>query len=186
MYFLALCALAGCQKAPTQDDLVRKNAETLLLEKMNDPASYEFVKLELRDSLLIQQHVDFRRGSAELQVKYAAEELERMQGYQDRFPRLYDEDKEAQISEELARKEAFLASINALAESLGDRVNEVESYIYLMSFRANNAMGAKILNDYVIQVSAEEGFPVIHVGEKPEDYIFRPEGFPGYEKLIGR
>jgi hypothetical protein len=86
----------------------------------------------------------------------------------------------------MAKDAARLAAITALAESLGDRLNEVESYIYLMSFRANNAMGAKILNDYLIHVSAEEGFPVIHIGEKPEDLIFRPEGFPGYEKLIGR
>jgi len=186
MYLLALCALAACQKAPTQDDLVRKNAEALLLEKMNDPSSYEFVKLELRDSILIKDHVDFRRGTAELQVKYANEELEREQSYKERLPSMYDDAKVASAMVEQAEKQAFLAAINDLAESLGNRMNEVESYIYLMSFRANNAMGAKILNDYLIQVSAEEGFPVIHIGEKPEDLIFRPEGFPGYEKLIGR
>jgi hypothetical protein len=186
MYFLALCALAACQKAPTQDDLVRKNAETLLLEKMNDPASYEFVKLELRDSLLIQQHVDFRRGNAERDLQRTTENLERQRNYQQTVPSIYDAGKVQSLEKEMAKDAARLAAITALAESLGDRMNEVESYIYLMSFRANNAMGAKILNDYLIQVSAEEGFPVIHVGEKPDDLIFRPEGFPGYEKLIGR
>lgn len=181
MSIIALAA-AACEKTLSQDELVRKNAEAYFLEKMNDPASYEFVKLELLDSFLISDHVSFRRDGFMINLKFDKERLARQLSYETELPSIYDPAEVEKLQSEIAKEEKIIAAIDAIAAGLD--TTAVESYIYLFSFRANNAMGAKILNEYFLQVDVAPGFGVFHAGDELKDITFRPTALPGYLELI--
>jgi hypothetical protein len=183
--FLAICCLmmlAACATTPTTEELVRQNAEAYFLEKMNDPASYEFVKLELRDSFLISDHVSWRRDGFLISLKSDRQALERQLRYESELPSLYEPEKVEKLQANIARMEAVVAGIDSIAAGID--TTAVESYLYTFSFRANNAMGAKILNEYILQVGVAPNYEVFHAGESVTDVVFRPTALPGYLELI--
>src|SRR5690554_6126709 len=152
--FFALIAigLTSCsEKQPTQDDIVKKNAETYVKEKMNDPASYEFVKLELMDSVTFSDNIEYRKDYFSRNMEYDQSSLERQERYKTEIPSMYDEKDVEELKAKIEKNERILSKIDSLATLLGDRKNEVASYTYIFSFRGNNALGAKILNEYIVQ-----------------------------------
>ena len=58
--FIAIGLTSCSEKKTTQDDIVKKNAELYVKEKMNDPSSYEFVKLERMDSITFSDNIEFQ------------------------------------------------------------------------------------------------------------------------------
>ena len=49
------------EATPSQHDIVEANAEAYLQDKLDDPSSYEFVSLELMDSVLYKDNIEYRR-----------------------------------------------------------------------------------------------------------------------------
>jgi hypothetical protein len=74
--------------------------------------------------------------------------------------------------------------IDLLADQLGEKANDVASYTYLYSFRGNNKLGAKVLNEYILQTNPAPDFKVLKLAENRDDMILNPNDFPGYREMI--
>ncbi len=182
--FIALGLTSCSEKLPTQDDIVKKNAEEYVKEKMNDPSSYEFVKLELIDSVLFSDNIEYRKDYFSRNMEYDRSSLERQESYKTEFPSMYDEKDVDDLKAKIEKNERILAKIDSLANQLGERKNEVASYTYIFSFRGNNALGAKILNEYVVQTDPSPDFKIINMTDDKDKIYLNPNDFPGYREMI--
>ena len=182
--FIALRLTSCSEKLPTQDDIVKKNAEEYVKEKMNDPSSYEFVKLELIDSVLFSDNIEYRKDYFSRNMEYDRSSLERQESYKTEFPSMYDEKDVDDLKAKIEKNERILAKIDSLANQLGERKNEVASYTYIFSFRGNNALGAKILNEYVVQTDPSPDFKIINMTDDKDKIYLNPNDFPGYREMI--
>lgn len=185
MLIILTIGLFSCgEKKPTRDELVRIKAEEYVKSKMNDPATYEFVKLELKDSVLYSANIDYRKEYFNRNMGYDKESLERLKGYKNEIPSMYSKEKEDELNDKIRKNEEILTAIDSLANELGSRKNEVASYTYLFSFRGNNALGAKILNEYVLQTNPAPDYEVINMTDDAKKIFLNPNDFPGYKEMI--
>lgn len=177
LFALVIIELISCTgKQPTQDEIVMKNAEEYVKSKMNDPESYEFVKIELIDSVLFKDNIQLQRGYFSQDIDKDRRLLEIKERYKT------DEQEVQDLKAEIEKNEKILFKIDSLESELGDRKNEVASYDYIFSFRGNNALGAKILNEYVLQTGPAPDFKVIDMNDEGIKHRY-PNHFPGYEVI---
>lgn len=147
-FLIILMGITSCaEKQATQDEIVRKNAEEYLQPKLNDPSSYEFVKIELLDSVLYSDNVNYRREKFQKEFEKDKENLERQERQKTETSSIYSEEEVAELNEKMKKNEKILYEINSLETKLGDRKSSVASYTYVFNFRGNNALGAKVLNE---------------------------------------
>ena len=182
--FIAIGLTSCAKKQPTQDDIVKKNAKTYVKEKMNDPSSYEFVKLELMDSITFNENIEYRKNYFSGNMEYDQSLLERQEGHKTEIPSIYNEKDIEELKAKIEKNERILSKIDSLTTLLGDRKNEVASYTYIFSFRGNNALGAKILNEYVVQTDPAPDFKIINMTDDKDKIFLNPNDFPGYREMI--
>jgi hypothetical protein len=181
LILLSVFALTSCnQKPPTQDEIVKKNVEEYIKPKLNDPKSYEFVKLELADSVLFSDNVKYRRNYFQDNLERYREDLV----YRTENPLMYDEVEIGETKEKIANTEKILIEINSLETKLGTRTNEVASYTYIFQFRGNNALGVKTLNTYYVQTGSSPELLVTNMTDDLDKIFFNPNDFPGYREMI--
>ena len=178
--------LTSCQseKEPIQQDIVKKNVEEYLKPKMNDPESYEFAELKLTDSILYSDNVKYRKEYFEKNLKYDKDDLERQERYKTEIPSMYSEEKVTELNSKIEKNEKILSEIERLSTELGDKANDVASYTYYYSFRGNNKLGAKVLNEYILQTNPSPDFKVLKLAEKRDQVLLNPNDFPGYREMI--
>src|SRR5690606_35048276 len=116
----ALGLTACSEKQPTQDDIVKKNAEEYVKEKMNDPSSYEFVKLELMDSITFSDNIEYRKDYFSRNMDYDRSSLERQERYKTEIPSMYDEKEVEDLKAKIEKNERIISKIDSLATLLGD------------------------------------------------------------------
>lgn len=183
--FLTLIGFTSCtEKQPTRDEIVKKNTEEYLKPKLNDPDSYEFVKLELIDSILYSDNIKYRKEYFQKDLENDKEDLERQERYKTEIPSMYKEEDVTELNEKIAKNEKILSAIDSLETELGPKKDEVASYTYIFSFRGNNALGAKILNEYVVQTDPEPNYKIINMTDDKDKVFLNPNDFPGYREMI--
>lgn len=183
--FLTLIGFTSCtEKQPTQDEIVKKNAEEYLKPKLNDPNSYEFVKLELIDSVLYSDNIKYRKERFQKDIEYDKDNLERQERYKTEIPSMYKEEEVTELNEKIAKNEKILSAIDSLETELGSRKNDVASYTYIFSFRGNNALGAKILNEYIVQTDPKPELTIKNMTDDKDKVFLNPNDFPGYREMI--
>jgi len=178
--------LTSCsEKVPTQDDIVKANAEEYLKPKLNDPKSYEFAEMELIDSVLYSDNIEWRANYFGKRLKSDKEDLERKEGYKTgSLSFLYKQEEVDEINIEIAKNEKILNAIDSIKTSLGSTINEVASYTYIFSFRSNNALGGKVLNEYIIQTEPKPSLKIINMTDDKGKLYLTPNSFPGYQEMI--
>lgn len=174
------------EKKPNRDKIVKLNVEEYLKSRMNDPESYEFVKLELIDSISFSNNIEYRKESFQRNLKYDKDDLERQKRYKIDIPSMYQEEKIEELNEKIAKNEKILAKIDSLEADLGNRKNETASYTYIYSVRGNNKMGAKILNEYIVQTNPAPNFEIINMTDDKDKMYLNPNDFPGYREVISK
>jgi hypothetical protein len=185
LFVFITIGLTSCsEKQPTQDDIVKKNAKEYIKEKMNDPSSYVFVKLELMDSITFNDNIEYRKDYFSRNMEYDRSSLERQEGYKTEIPSMYSEKDVEDLKTKIEKNERILSQIDSLATLLDDRKNEVASYTYIFSFRGNNALGAKILNEYLVQTDTAPDFKIINMTDDKDKIFLNPNDFPGYREMI--
>ncbi len=185
LFSFSTIGLISCSvKQPTQDDIVKKNLEEYVKEKMNDPSSYEFVKLELKDSITYNDNIEYRKDDFRRNMEYDLNSLQRQETYKAEIPSMYDEKEVEELKAKIEKNEKILSKIDSLATLLGDKKNEVASFTYLFSFRGNNALGVKILNEYVVQTNPAPDFKIINMTDDKNKIFLNPNDFPGYREMI--
>jgi len=182
--FIVIGVTSCSVKQPKQDDIVKKKAEAYVKEKMNDPISYEFVKLELIDSITFNDNIEYRKDYFSRNMEYDLSSLERKEGYKTEFPSMYNEKDIADLKAQIEKNKRIVSKIDSLETLLGNKKNEVASYTYIFSFRGNNTLGAKILNEYVLQTDAAPDFEIINMTDDKDKIFLNPNDFPGYREMI--
>jgi hypothetical protein len=185
LFALMTLGLTSCsEKKPNRDEIVIKNAEEYLKAKMNDPKSYEFVKLVLIDSVLYSDNIQYRKEAFSKYLEDDKDEIKRKEGYKIDLPSMYDEKEIEELKAQIAKNEKILMKIDSLETKFGNKKNEVASYTYVFSFRGNNALGAKILNEYILQTNPSPDFKVINMTDDKDKVYLNPNDFPGYREMI--
>ena len=185
LFALVSIGLTSCaEKEPNRDEIVKKNAEEYIKSKMNDPKSYEFVKIELVDSVLYSDNIEYRKEYFKRKMEYDQSSLEREESDKTEFPILYDEKRVQELNSKIEKNKRILTKIDSLASELGERKNEVASYTYIFSFRGNNALGAKILNEYAVQTDQAPEYKIINMTDEKDKMFLNPNDFPGYREMI--
>jgi len=173
------------EESKTQKEIVRDNAEAYLKPNMNDPESYEFVDLTLMDSVIYADNVEYRKNHFSRDLESNRRSLERQEEYKDgALSSMYNEEEVAKLEERIGRNNKILEAIDSLEVALGDELNDVASYTYIYSFRGNNAFGAKVLNEYILQTNPAPDFEIINMTTDEKRIILNPNNFPGYQEMI--
>ncbi|MFN2373782.1 MAG: hypothetical protein ABR545_08210 [Cyclonatronaceae bacterium] len=185
LFALITIGFASCtEKQPTQDEIVRKNAEEALKSRMNDPESYEFASLELIDSVLYSDNIEFRRDLIRSDIRSAQGYLDIQQIYKEHpITNMYNQEIVDVWTGYIEESEGILAKIDSLEILLGEGKNAIASYTYLFSFRGNNSFGAKTLNEYILQTEPAPGFKVINMTDDQDELNPSPNEFPGYREM---
>lgn len=175
----------SCKEKPlTQDEIVKQNAEEYAKFQMNDPESYEFVKLELMDSILYSDNIEYRRKYFQEILQFDEYDLDRLENYKKEIPILYDKKKVTKAKEKLSEDEEILKKIDSLETILGDRKTEVASYTYNYIFRGKNSLGAKVINQYILQTNPKPNYKIINMTDDKNKVLINPNDFPGYREMI--
>lgn len=185
---IVIIGLTSCmEKEPTRDEIVKRNVEEYLKPKMNDPESYEFVELRLTDSILYSDNIKFRKESFQQQIKYNSDLLEIIENYKTEFPKLWEDEKKEEavnLIAEINKNKEIIFKIDLLESELGQKANNVASYTYFFKFRGKNKMGAKVLNEYILQTDHSPEFKVINLADDKGKVFVAPNGFPGYNEMM--
>ncbi len=166
-------------KQPNQYEIVKENAENYVKRRMNDPDSYEFVELKLLDSVLYKDNLEYRRKWQKIGIGDDKKRLERQANY----PSTSSIDSESKLKGRIAQREKILVAIDSIEATMGEQINEVASYTYLFSMRGNNKMGAKVLNELMIQTSPAPDFEMLNMTDNNDDMLPAPNQFPGYDLI---
>lgn len=182
---LITIGLTSCSENKiNQEDIVKNNTEEYLKSKLNDPKSYEFVKIQLIDSVLYSDNIQYRKETFNEYIQDAKDDIKRKEVYKIEIPSIYDENEIARLKADITKNEKILAKIDSLETKLGNKKNDVASYTYTFSFRGNNAMGAKVLNEYIVQTSPSPDFKIINMTDEKDKVYLNPNDFPGYIEMI--
>ena len=163
---------------------MKQNAEEYIKSKMNDPNSYEYVKLELIDSVLYSDNIEYRKDYFKHNIEYNQSSIEQQESYKTELPSLYDEQEIKDLNAEIEKSKRILSKIDSIEAQMGDKKNEVASFTYIFSFRGNNALGAKVMNEYIIQTTSAPDFKIINMTNDKNKVLLNPNGFPGYKEMI--
>ncbi len=185
IFLLTTILFLSCkEKKPTQDEIVKKNIEGKLIPKMNDPKSYEFVELKLIDSVLYIDNINYRKKYFKDLISYDKNHLKQIEEYKTKLPSLYDDKEVNDLKEKIKQNELIIKKIDSLEKKLDNKINNVASYTYKFSFRGNNALGAKILKEYIVQTKPAPGLEIINMTDDKDKVYLNPNDFPGYREMI--
>lgn len=182
---LFLILLISCtKKEPTRDEIVKNNVEQYLMDKLDDPDSYEFVEISLRDSTLYKENIVMEIDNWKSSLQFDKDQLERQERYKEELPYLFNEEDYENYKAKVKKDELIIKKIDSLKEALGARVNDVAAYSFFFKFRANNKLGAKTLHAFVVQTKMGPDYDLINFTNEKEKIILNPNRYPGYEEII--
>lgn len=172
------------EKPLTINEIVRNSTEEYLKDKLNDPDSYEFVKLVLLDSVLYKDNITYRKDMFINHLDTYQNDLESQLSWKKLVPSMYDEQNILEIKANIEETIKILSAIDSLESVMGDMVNDVASYTFIFSFRATNAMSAKVLEKYYLQTSESPNYEVLNLAEDMDQLYLNPGDFPGYIDMV--
>ncbi|MCH8490220.1 MAG: hypothetical protein LAT81_09880 [Oceanicaulis sp.] len=169
---------------PTQQKIVQDNIEDYLFDKLNDVESYEFVKLDLIDSITFSNNIEFRRKSYVKKIESDEYSL----NIENKFSGSISSDANlnniVRLEESIAKNKRILSVIDSITDHLGDNVNKVASYTYHFAFRANNSLGVKTLSNFIVQTDTAPSFRILNLTDNENEVFLTPNGFPGYDLVL--
>lgn len=175
-FIASISLFMSCNNEPTKNDIIRKNAEELIKNSMHDPASYEFVSIEVIDSDTYKNNINQRKNLFSKRLASGYRSL----SFDLENNRIDDMNKTLL---EIKKDSLILVGIDSIENSMKDKINDVISYTYLFKIRGKNEMGVKILSEYYIQTNAENN-EIINLVDDEKKLYLTPFNFPGYEELI--
>jgi hypothetical protein len=185
---LFILSIIGCNNSGTTgnandlkpEDIIRKNAEEYLKKSLNDPSSYEFVSLKAFDTVRYKKNIDEDKSEVNRDIDYAKDQIKF-------YTEMSFSKKDIeQFKHDLIKKTAILKGIDSIEISMGSKVNDIAALIYIYSFRAKNAFGALVLNDYYLEITSGPDYKILNIAENSDKLSVEPNGFPGQRELYSR
>lgn len=174
----------GGNKVPSQDEIVKINIEEFLKQRMDDPGSYEFVDLDLVDSVLYIDNINRKLKDYDSSIKREQDRLDTQLGYKKDYPFLYKEKEVNKLKASIDRENKYKIKVDSIKNVMGNDVDNVASYTYIFSMRGNNKMGAKVLVEYIVQTGNSPDYEVLNMVTEREKMFVTPNVFPGYEEIM--
>ena len=164
---IAVC-LAACGTTPSdsnseqtievvksQDDIILENIEAALIDRLNDPTTYEFVSLTKEKVITLGDNIEYRR---------------------DLFSGILKSSNEAENA-------AFDAVFDSLSGVYANELDRVIATNYVIEYRASNALGATILDSAFVQVAGGGGNEIWQVGEERKNLSNNPTDIPNWVSI---
>lgn len=133
-----LIALSSCNKSTEgknkAEDIIKNNIELKLKETMNDPNSFEFVSMEITDTLSVRDRREF-----------------------------LNDEKYKNIIENPYTSSQMLFLVKELYTFLQKQTDEEKDAVYYIDYniRGKNSFGAKVLSNYSVTVLNDEAYTVL-------------------------
>lgn len=163
LVIIAILTLAvGC-KEPEKPRTLADDALDILVSRLNDPDSFELASETLVDSTSIRTNIQRCRD---------------IEGDPEPYKKWW--------KEQYIEKKKILSALDSAEASFEEMgiLDSIVSYTYVITCRATNAFGAKVLGDSYIQI-APNG-ELIKIADDVSGLAMCPGMFPGYESIYGR
>lgn len=183
---ILLLIFSSCsEKKLSQKEMVKKNAEQYLKQRLDDPESYEFVELKFRDSVLFKDNIEREIKYQKSNLDFDKNQLKKQKEYKAEGFSLFNEEEYKEYKNKVEKGKRIIQRIDSVKNELGEEANNVAAYSYFFKFRANNKLGAKTLHTYVVQTKPGPNFEIINMTGDKGKIILNPNRFPGYNEIMG-
>lgn len=136
----------NCKNEPSRDELVKSKIEETVLKNLDDPESYEFVELTLLDSTT---NKDNYENSKDVR-NYLIDTDKRLLMIDPNGDNTMLEESIKKMEEELLEIDEEFKRIESKNQQ-----DSVVAYKYLFKARANNKLGAKVLNSMYVSITPD-------------------------------
>jgi hypothetical protein len=183
LFGLFLFVFACSEKEKTSEEKFILKIENKLKSHLDDPQSYEFVGIEVYDSITYEKAINNRIDM----FLSSTEDIRRSLEHNWDMADILGGNPYKKENEELLEKNdkylKIIHGLDSINKSLGDKSMDVLSYVYKFSFRNKNAFGATVLNGAFIQTINKDS--IIIITQNKDELI---DGFtdeiPGYFKIV--
>lgn len=175
---LLVSFLFSCGNENNREDRVKQNVEELIKKSMDDPKSYEFVSIEVIDSVTYKDNIDYRK-------EHFVKSLNMNRDNIDFYTEIGKNEEIEKYQLEMKKDSLIIDEINSIEQKLGDEVNKIASYTYQFKCRGNNKFGAKILVSYYVQTDFRND-SIINITDDIDKLYLNPTDFPGYIDLLNK
>ena len=180
---------------PNPEKIVKNNIKEYVKKHMHDPESYEFVSLTPFDTVLYKDNIENEIKAYEEGIEHYKQSIE-MNMESIEFDMQFDNNEEriakykSEIEEykkEIEKYNNILNAFDSIKNALGDKINDIASYTFILECRANNAMGAKILSSFYVQTTPSLDYKIINFTEEISKIVSStPNKFPGYDEIMNK
>lgn len=147
------CLIASCQTEPSPSEIILSKVETQVKEKMNDPESYELGSFEAIDTIRTIDNL-FSAHSNAVEISVSATKTlsltRRLYELQPTEKNRKDYDSRTARAIEYNDEVARITSLLEKADTLSN-----DAVQWLLVYRGNNKLGAKVRNEIHVQTSME-------------------------------
>ena len=144
---------------------------------------YIYEKNQNRDEIYLPKSLT-QNNKEEIIVKYIDNINYRLDAFKKNIEWCKSSDRsEGDKLNEIKKNEWIIEKIDSIKISLGENVNKLLASKYILKFRANNSLGAKIIYSYFLLVDGEN--KIMQMEDNADRiYILNTISFPGYMELI--
>jgi len=162
-----------------RDGMVRKSIERKLQKEMHDPKSYEFVSLLCLDSITYRKNLEYILKDCAQSIEEDQRMHKSNSSFNRSYPGSYSKEDLEKLQLKIEKEKVLLEKCKTIGDSLGNKLNEVASYLYVFEMRGNNKMGGKVLQEYYVQTSNEHPYVIYNMATEVSELILAPGTLPG-------
>ena len=163
---------------------IKKNTEAYLQTVLNDPKSYEFVSLEMVDTVTYADNITEMKSRNQTDIDRANTNIQSQLDYKKNIPTIFDGEDLKRSQNDLSKGLIINLALDSIEKKLADKLKGTAAYLLVYKFRAKNAMGAVVLNEQYVQVTGEPDFKVLNITDDTKKLYHTPNGFPDFDDFV--
>ncbi len=172
--------------SPLPLSVIQTNAESQLQTILNDPKSYEFVSLTFLDTITYLENIIEIKKRHQKDLEYASNRIKSQREYKTNIPSMFNSIELQEQESNYKKDSIIILALDSIEKSLGSKVNDRAAYLLQYKFRNKNAMGAIVLNDMMIQVTAEPEYKILNITDDIKKLYHNPNAFPGFDNFSNK
>lgn len=189
--FLVTIFLTSCKSekeytfenpSESRDMIIQAKLEKTIKAKLQYPDSYEFVGLQLKDSISYMDNVIYYKNFHQKILDADRKNFEKQLTLQKQKSDQFNKQKFDEYQLAITKNEKILSEIDKLTANLGSKLNTTASYTYNYFFKSKNVSGKDASYTYIVQTDNTPEFKILKVAEK-DDMILLND-LPGYFSMV--
>ncbi|PHS51628.1 MAG: hypothetical protein COB01_09665 [Lutibacter sp.] len=173
---LIIFSLISCDKNLTKKEIIKKQTFDFLKNNLNDPNSYEFVNLELIDSV---SKKDSMKTLIQLNNKKIIRNIKSIKFYNS-----VNSKKDRIIELKKNNKDIENQNIDLYGKlKIKKNDNEIISYTYLLKYRTKNELGASVLYEQYLIAGTNPDYMIIQIINNTDEIksLHKPESLMSFK-----